>query len=133
MIPVSTTNFGKRKQGYLFFDQNKYINKNTNANDKRKNKNNNTNENVKIINYINYFDQKKGSPFFFFQIFVVEAGIIHFVNIYISLSIMMIPASTTKIWKKKKGLPHFSAQINNIINIFIKLNFNGRIVDAAAV
>ena len=50
---------------------------------------------------------------------MVEAGIIHIVNIYNSLSIMMIPVSTTKFWKKKKGLPHFFDKINNIIkNIY---------------
>ena len=46
---------------------------------------------------------------------------------------MLISVSTTKFWKKKKGVPFFFDQINNIINIFKKLNFNGRIVDAVAV
>jgi len=35
-------------------------------------------------------------------------------------------------WKKKIGLPLFLTKIINIINILIKINFNGRIVDAVA-
>ena len=43
----------------------------------------------------------------------------------------MIPASTTKFWKKKKGLPLFLLKLNNIINILkLKLDFDGRIGDA---
>jgi hypothetical protein len=68
----------------------------------------------------------------------VEARILHIVKVVYIFTILIISASTTKIWKKKKGLPLFFAnkynyliQNNNII--IIKLNFNGRIVDAVAV
>ena len=42
----------------------------------------------------------------------------------------LLPLQT--FWKKKKGLPLFLTKLINIINIIIKLNFNGRIVDAVA-
>jgi len=65
--------------------------------------------------------------------FVVEAGIINIVNIYITFTIMITPTSTSKKKEKEKGgLPNLNPnfKIINIINIFIKLNFNGRIGDA---
>ena len=39
--------------------------------------------------------------------FVVEARITIIDKLIYKFRIMMIPASTTKIWKKKIGLPHF--------------------------
>ena len=78
---------------------------------------------------------KSRTPIFFFQILVVEAGNIHIVNIYTIFIIMVLSASTTKIWKKKKGVPlffdikyNYLIQNNNII--IIKLNYNARIGDA---
>jgi len=70
-------------------------------------------------------------PFFFFQNFVVEARIIIIHKLLYIFTIWMIPASTTKFWKKKKGLPLFLLKLNNIINILkLKLDFDGRIGDA---
>ena len=59
-------------------------------------------------------------PFSFSKIFEVEAEIINIVNIYITFTIMMIPASTTKKMEKEKGgllKLHLNFKINNIINI----------------
>ena len=58
--------------------------------------------------------KKSGSPFFFFQILVVEADNTIIMNIVYIFTIWMFPASTTKIWKKKKGVPLFLT--SNIIN-----------------
>jgi hypothetical protein len=47
---------------------------------------------------------------------------------------LIISASTSKILEKEKGGTFFLTKKFNIINIkIIKLNFNGRIVDAVAV
>ena len=77
--------------------------------------------------------KKSGTPIFFFQKFVVEAGIIYIDKVIYIFTILMISTSTSKILEKEKGGTLFLTKLINIINIFIKLNFNGRIVDAVAV